>query len=274
MAPAAHAADCAANPNEICVQACASGQTKVTTDTCPANAPGSTLPQDVCCSTANNSAGTGGNTQTTGGGFVPLTNIPGLTDQQPTAGGLASFLNSFYKYLLGLAAILAVIEIIWGGLEISTQDSVSKNKDGKERIQQALFGLVLILSPVLIFTIINPSILNLSLNLPPIKQVAPTTAPTDQLNGALQNTSNDNYNQPTGQLSNCAANGDCLAAQSACLALNNQPGQSSNDFVVCVNSGGQVDTTSSAQMTTSPNSSCPTGQKKELECVFSSGAGS
>jgi hypothetical protein len=99
-------------------------------------------------------------------GFVPLAPIPGLTEGSvANSDNLAIFFNNLYKYLIGLAAVLAIIEIIWGGLEISTQDSVSKNQAGKDRIYQALFGLVLVLSPVLVFSIINPSILNLSLNL-------------------------------------------------------------------------------------------------------------
>ena len=92
--------------------------------------------------------------------------------------------DNLYKYLIGVAAILAVIMIIWGGLEISTQDSVSKNKDGKERIYNAIFGLVLVLSPVLVFSIINPSILNLSLNLPPLN----TTTVTGGGSGAMNQT--------------------------------------------------------------------------------------
>jgi len=112
-------------------------------------------------------------------GFVPLAGIPGLTQGvDTTSGGLAVFFNNLYKYLIGLAAALAVIEIIWGGLEISTQDSVSKNKDGKDRIYQAIFGLVLILSPVLVFSIINPSILNLSLNLPKLDTASGSPAQT------------------------------------------------------------------------------------------------
>lgn len=107
------------------------------------------------------------------GGFVPLAPIPGLTDQSSTSAvdqnTLANFFNNLYKYLVGLAAVLAVIEIIWGGLQISTQDSVSKQGEGRERITQALLGLLLVLSPVIVFSIINPSILNLSLNLPEIK---------------------------------------------------------------------------------------------------------
>ncbi|MBI4093757.1 hypothetical protein HY417_02235, partial [Candidatus Kaiserbacteria bacterium] len=95
-------------------------------------------------------------------GFVPLAEIPGLT-QGATAdpAGLAKFFNNLYKFAIGLSATLAVIMIIWGGLEISTQDSISKQGAGRERITQAIYGLVLVLSPVLVFSIINPSILNL-----------------------------------------------------------------------------------------------------------------
>lgn len=105
-----------------------------------------------------------------GSGFVALAPIPGLTSPEMTSvvnsATLANFFNNLYKFLIGLAAVLAVIMIIWGGLEISTQDSISKQGAGKEKIQNAIFGLVLVLSPVLVFSIINPSILNLSLNLP------------------------------------------------------------------------------------------------------------
>lgn len=111
-------------------------------------------------------------------GFTALAPIPGLTDSANTSvvnsSTLATFFNNLYKYLIGLAAVIAIIEIIWGGLEISTQDSVSKHADGKERIQQAVLGLVLVLAPVIVFSIINPSILNLSLNLPPLNTASTT----------------------------------------------------------------------------------------------------
>jgi len=138
-------------------------------------------------------------------GFVPLAGIPGLTEGvNTTSSGLPVFFNNLYKYLIGLAAALAVIMIIWGGLEISTQDSVSKKSDGKERIKQALFGLVLVLSPVLVFSIINPSILNLSLNLPEL----------DTKSGSVQNTPAPYIQQPgstrPGTLS-AARDGTCIA---------------------------------------------------------------
>ena len=113
--------------------------------------------------------------QTNNQGFVPLAGIPGLTQGvQATSGGIASFLNNLYKFLIGAAAVLAVIMIIWGGLEIATnRDNVSKILDSKGRIYNAIFGLVLVLLPVLVFSIINPSILNLSINMSPINLSTP-----------------------------------------------------------------------------------------------------
>lgn len=116
-------------------------------------------------------------------GFVPLAPIPGLTDSD-TANGVinngsaangvintnsfALFFNNLYKFLVGLAIALAIIEIIWGGLEYSTTDSIGNKEAGKKRIRNAILGLVLILSPVLVFSIINRNILNLSVTLTPI----------------------------------------------------------------------------------------------------------
>lgn len=111
-------------------------------------------------------AATTGSTDT---GYVPIAPIPGLTQGAvANSQGLADFLNNLYKYLVGLAATLAVILIIWGGLEISTQDSISSKSAGRERITQAIIGLVLVLSPVLVFSLINPAILNLSINIGPL----------------------------------------------------------------------------------------------------------
>lgn len=132
------------------------------------------------------------------GNFVPLTNIPGLTNGAvANSAGLANFFNNLYKYLIGIAAILAVVEIIWGGLEISTQDSVSKHSHGKERIQEAILGLVLVLSPALVFSIINPNIINLSLNLPPLEINTVDTSVVVGNSSANQTVTTDSNNVTT-----------------------------------------------------------------------------
>lgn len=123
-------------------------------------------------------------------GFVALAPIPGLTqDVAANTAGLAAFFNNLYKYLIGIAAVLAVIEIIWGGLRIATnQDNVSVITDSKGKIYNAIFGLVLVLSPVLVFSIINPSILNLSVNLPPLDTKSGTLNQTSGTGGTVAQT--------------------------------------------------------------------------------------
>ncbi|MCR4333843.1 MAG: pilin [Patescibacteria group bacterium] len=121
-------------------------------------------------------------------GFVPLAPITGLTDASAlsvaNSTNLASFFNNLYKFSIGIAAALAVIQIIWAGLDIAIfhKDAVSAITDDKGKIYNAVFGLILVLSPVLVFSIINPSILNLSLNLPPLKTTSGTPVGTG--NGA------------------------------------------------------------------------------------------
>ena len=139
-------------------------------------------------------------------GFTALAPIPGLTSPDATSvvssTHFATFFNNLYKYCIGLAAVFAVIMIIWGGLEISTQDSVSKQGAGREKIQNALLGLVLVLSPVLVFSIINPSILNLSLNLDRLDlshapYVQTTVTPNIQQAGSVRPGSLSNVNTGT-----------------------------------------------------------------------------
>jgi len=117
-------------------------------------------------------------------GFVALAPIPGLTDDTTTSvvnsASLAVFFNNLYKYLIGLAAVLATLQIIWAGIKMAyfNKDSANAIKKSREAIQQAILGLILVLLPVLVFSIINPNILNLSLNLPALNKLAETTTST------------------------------------------------------------------------------------------------
>lgn len=131
-------------------------------------------------------------------GFVPLAPISNLT----TGAGvnspdLANFFNALYKYLIGASAVLAIIMIMWGGMEISTQDSIGAHSEGRERITQAILGLVIVLSPVLVFTIINPAILKLSIGLKPLDIQA-----SKNLN-KLGGQSGNGGNTPTQELQGC-----------------------------------------------------------------------
>lgn len=95
--------------------------------------------------------------------FIPLTNIPAITDISNTS-DLASFFNEVYKIAIGAAAGLAVLMIMYAGiLWMTAGDNTENISKARSRITGAVFGLILILSPAIVFQIVNPNILNLQL---------------------------------------------------------------------------------------------------------------
>lgn len=95
--------------------------------------------------------------------FVPLTSIP-VFGSFSGADNLASFLNAVYRLSIGVAASLAVIQIVRAGIYFMTNTgSFSHNEKAKSLIRDAIFGLVLVLSPAIVFGIIDPRILSLNI---------------------------------------------------------------------------------------------------------------
>jgi hypothetical protein len=98
----------------------------------------------------------------TGIEFLPLTQIPGI-DEIASSDGIANFLNQLYRICIGLGAVLAVLMIMRAGLEFMTsQGSVRSNEKARTHLSNAILGLVLLLSPVVVFSVINPEILDIS----------------------------------------------------------------------------------------------------------------
>ncbi len=131
-----------------------------------------------------------GATQNTAGeannGYVPLVVIPGLTSPDVVnSSDLAVFWNAIYRLCIGAAVVIAIVQIIRGGLLYMVTDSPVKLGDGKAIIWQSLVGLLLVLSPVVILNTINPNITGLSVKIDPvpksktsINDLAPKTGTT------------------------------------------------------------------------------------------------
>jgi len=94
----------------------------------------------------------------------PLTSI-GIQTSEAAEGGLSSYINRLYQYGVGLGAILAVLIIIYGGFRYMTSEAVGQKSAGREDIQRAVLGLLLVMSPVIVFSVINTNILNLDFGL-------------------------------------------------------------------------------------------------------------
>jgi hypothetical protein len=98
--------------------------------------------------------------------FIPLTDFSGSPQLSSLADGvdLTSFLQGLFDLLIVVGATLAVIQITRGGFIYMTQDVISSKIKAKDIIRDAVVGLVLLLSTVLILRQINPDLVKLDLN--------------------------------------------------------------------------------------------------------------
>lgn len=90
----------------------------------------------------------------------------------------AEYLNLVFKIGIGVAAGLAVIQIVIGGIQYMASESPFKLGDAKSKIEGAIFGLVLALGIYVFLYTINPDIVSLKLEIPPSQTGAPTSGIT------------------------------------------------------------------------------------------------
>lgn len=90
---------------------------------------------------------------------------PGET--QPTI-DINSYILYIYKFAIAAAVFLAIVMIIWGGFLYITSEVPFIKSNGREKIESAIFGLIMVLSSYLILLTIDPRLVNIDSRIPPI----------------------------------------------------------------------------------------------------------
>ncbi|MFA6227392.1 MAG: pilin [Candidatus Paceibacterota bacterium] len=88
----------------------------------------------------------------------------GLVDGKIQTSNLSNFLRDIFNFGIAIAVVLSVVMISWGGILYMTTDSWSGKEDGKEKIENALYGLALALVSWLILYTINPALVDFTGN--------------------------------------------------------------------------------------------------------------
>ncbi|MDP3934986.1 MAG: hypothetical protein Q8Q46_02110 [Candidatus Giovannonibacteria bacterium] len=104
--------------------------------------------------------------------------LPGVGQTVDT---FPNYIAGIIPFILGLAAVLAVVEIVIGGIEYAVTEAIDSKADAKDRITQAILGLLLALASWLILWTINPALVNLHLTIPEL--ILPTQDQTQQQTG-------------------------------------------------------------------------------------------
>jgi len=90
--------------------------------------------------------------------YTPLVPIPGVTQDTPV--DLKVYLSSLYKLLISLTVILSVVVITIEGLKHMASESPFGKSKAKERIGQAIGGMILAVMSWLILYTINPALVS------------------------------------------------------------------------------------------------------------------
>lgn len=145
-----------------------------------------------------------------------------LTDQYgncPDQTTLSGYIQTLYRFGLGIGGILAVGMIIFGAINISISGSVDKEKEGKSYITSALLGLLLLFGAYVLLREINPNLVQLS---PP--SAPQISFPTSTMTNAMWT---DN-NQKLAELENAgvevSSSGNCFdISNPTCTSLAGMP---------------------------------------------------
>jgi len=178
-----------------------SGGTGTTGGTAGGTAPPSSTPSTPGTEEATNSATTGEAAERP---FVPIrpnpsVPIPGVefTDAREQGGMieipyLAQYISGIYRLSVGLGAILAAIMIVYGGFRYMLAAALPQVQESKTIIQDAVIGLVVLLSSFLILKTINPKLVEVApirvqriINQPPSEEsMADSIARNESLNAS------------------------------------------------------------------------------------------
>jgi hypothetical protein len=92
-----------------------------------------------------------------------VSDIPAFRDVGNSS-SLPTFFNSLYYYCIGIAVVIAVLQLARAGITYMLSDTITSKEEARHLIAASFLGLVLVLSPYIVFKLINPAILSLNIN--------------------------------------------------------------------------------------------------------------
>ncbi len=96
--------------------------------------------------------------------YIPLVTLPGVSEQKRPV-DMDKFLPGMFNLLIGIAAALAFLMLVWEGFIYVFEDSISEKAKIKEKLKQTIYGLGFVLISYAIVYEINPGSLSLKLEI-------------------------------------------------------------------------------------------------------------
>ncbi len=118
--------------------------------------------------------------------YTPITALPnttkstGCAPKETNCTNLQTYVPGLFKLSIGIAAVMAFVMITVGGIVYATSDSLTNKSEGRRYIENALWGLLLVIGAYVILNTINPKILSFDFtpddaSSPPVTTLPPVT---------------------------------------------------------------------------------------------------
>lgn len=86
--------------------------------------------------------------------------LPGIN----TSTTLSTYIPAAFNLIIAVGAALAFVVITYGGIMYATTDALSNKQEGRKHIENAIYGLILLIGSYAILNTINPELVNLRLD--------------------------------------------------------------------------------------------------------------
>ena len=92
--------------------------------------------------------------------YTLLAPIPlnGLQAGDTTEATASKYIEGLFILIIGIAGVLAVIKIIWGGIHYMSTDAFTGKSEARNSIENALWGLLLAIGAWMILNTVNPDL--------------------------------------------------------------------------------------------------------------------
>lgn len=109
--------------------------------------------------------------------YVPLASLPGIGGSNGETTTLQTYLPAIFKLTIGVAAVMAFVVITFGGITYIVSDTLTGKEDGRRWVENAVWGLLLVIGAYAILYTINPEMLSFKLTIPrPQTSITPPTS--------------------------------------------------------------------------------------------------
>ncbi|MDP3874995.1 MAG: pilin [bacterium] len=111
---------------------------------------------------------------------IPLSGVGAAPTETTVAG---PYIKGIFTLIIAIAGGLAVVKIIFGGIQYMSTDAFEGKSEAKTTIQNAIWGLLLVIGAWLILYTINPKLVEFNLSIPIQESATVTPSPVVSSSG-------------------------------------------------------------------------------------------